>query len=120
MWIHINHGDEGLRRFLYRLRDLVSSKDHPGSVLVEPQQWKSYKNAMKRMKKLELEPPAAWATLLMKETVEEDIIRIIEDDLQMESIASLGRNDWGRSLVLFHYVNDTSRKKSKHCDDVIL
>lgn len=46
MWIHLNHGDEGLERFF----GLISSISD--LVLLEPQPWKCYRAAAKRMRKL--------------------------------------------------------------------
>ena len=46
MWIHINHGDEGLRELVRRLVDTARF------VLVEPQPWKCYQTAARRMRKL--------------------------------------------------------------------
>ena len=67
-WIHLNHGDAGLRRFFARvLADL-----RPGGVFVfEPQPWKSYgkrKNASdatrKHFAEIAIKPPAFPALLL--------------------------------------------------------
>jgi 2-polyprenyl-3-methyl-5-hydroxy-6-metoxy-1,4-benzoquinol methylase len=51
MWIHLNFGDQGLHTFLQRSASLLSPVNG-GSLLVEPQPWKCYKNAEKRCKKL--------------------------------------------------------------------
>jgi hypothetical protein len=39
MWIHLNHGDDGLSRFL----EVVASYTH--YLLLEPQPWKCYQTA---------------------------------------------------------------------------
>jgi Bicoid-interacting protein 3 (Bin3) len=44
-WIHINHGDEGLRLLFQRLYNALSLG---GLLLLEPQPWKSYKQALKK------------------------------------------------------------------------
>lgn len=45
MWIHINNGDEGLINFLSFIRDLSET------IIIEPQPWKCYRNAQRRMRK---------------------------------------------------------------------
>lgn len=44
MWIHLNNGDEGFKQFLYEI-SLLSD-----TVVLEPQSWKSYRAAVKRLK----------------------------------------------------------------------
>lgn len=44
MWIHLNHGDSGLEKFLYNVCEY-------GKIIVlEPQTWDSYKTAVRRLK----------------------------------------------------------------------
>lgn len=45
MWIHINNGDEGLMHFLSFIQDISET------IIIEPQPWKCYRNAQRRMKK---------------------------------------------------------------------
>lgn len=45
MWIHINNGDEGLINFLSFIQDISET------IIIEPQPWKCYRNAQRRMKK---------------------------------------------------------------------
>lgn len=60
MWIHLNHGDDGLKRFLHSIADLTTDK---GSLLIEPQPWKCYKKASKRLRKLGMPPPMYYGKL---------------------------------------------------------
>merc|ERR1712059_96084 len=46
MWVHLNHGDEGLRSFLSLLCRLGRY------LLLEPQPWKCYQTASRRMRRL--------------------------------------------------------------------
>lgn len=60
-WMHLHHGDSGLRRLFSSLFALLS----PGGVVViEPQEWENYKSAVKKnkdlrptFKTLEIRPP---------------------------------------------------------------
>lgn len=45
-WVHLNWGDDGLRRFFAKLRDSLVPG---GLLLLEPQPWKSYQNARHKM-----------------------------------------------------------------------
>jgi len=52
MWIHLNHGDDGLISCLNRSVSLLHTN---GSLIIEPQLWKCYKNNNKRCRKLGIE-----------------------------------------------------------------
>lgn len=45
MWIHINNGDQGLTQVLKFI------KENSRTVIIEPQPWKCYKNAQRRMRR---------------------------------------------------------------------
>ncbi|GBN68832.1 Pre-miRNA 5'-monophosphate methyltransferase, partial [Araneus ventricosus] len=92
MWIHLNHGDNGLDNFLHIISKLGKF------LLLEPQEWKSYKSALRRMARLNRE---AFALEKLKTR---DIIHHL-----MHVLAQYGKNEhqcfgetsWGRSLFLF-------------------
>jgi hypothetical protein len=70
MWIHLNHGDDGLIGCLTRS---VSYLHTNGSLIIEPQLWKCYKNNNKRCRKLGIERttllPAAAAAVAIRPTL---------------------------------------------------
>lgn len=45
MWIHLNNGDEGLTEFLKYIKTVSRT------IVIEPQPWKCYRNAQRRVKK---------------------------------------------------------------------
>lgn len=45
MWIHLNNGDEGLVDFLKYIKSISRT------IIIEPQPWKCYRNAQRRLKK---------------------------------------------------------------------
>jgi SAM-dependent methyltransferase len=99
MWVHLNHGDAGLRLFFDRACALLASK---GVILVEPQSWRSYKTARKRALKLQLPEPKYWATITLKRP-EQDI-----DDIclkRFSSVLYLGKEMWSRSLSIYSNVS---------------
>lgn len=68
MWIHLNHGDSGLMEFIY------SVCKYSDLVFLEPQIWKSYRTAVKRLKQFHEEFPH-YKTIKHKGNME----KIIED-----------------------------------------
>lgn len=120
MWIHLNHSDTGLRLFLTKLSNLTR-----GSLIIEPQEWKSYKNAFKRTKRLGMEKPKYYDNLQIRENIESHIIDFVQSfeiaSKQYHFCASitqkLGREKWGRSILLFH-VNDDSTFKKRSIENI--
>lgn len=94
MWIHVNHGDDGLRNFLTILYNLTSS-----DILVEPQLWKSYRTAAQRCRRLNLPELPYYQILTMRDTNRE-----VESYLSSLGCDFLWKRDtkgWGRALLLF-------------------
>ena len=100
MWIHLNHGDEGLETLFDRCADLLSMTTTMGALLVEPQAWRSYKNARKRVRNLQLPEPKFWRSISYKNP-EEDIEKIIESRTQFNAVIPLGREMWGRYCSIY-------------------
>jgi hypothetical protein len=149
MWIHLNHGDEGLLDCLQRSAALLNPT---GSLVVEPQPWKCYKSADKRCRKLGITRPLHYSALLIRD-IEVEMVRIvmgasthggadstalstapaskaaeqsgngakasassaatgatfatggkrdISGEMGMGSYWDLGKEGWGRSILIFH------------------
>ncbi|XP_051624838.1 RNA 5'-monophosphate methyltransferase isoform X2 [Manacus candei] len=95
MWIHLRHGDGGLREFLA----FLASR---GSVLLlEPQPWKCYRAAARRLRRAGRADFEHFRSLGIRGDVEGGISRILTRDCAMESLGCLGSTDWRRSLLLF-------------------
>ncbi|XP_027766064.1 pre-miRNA 5'-monophosphate methyltransferase [Empidonax traillii] len=95
MWIHLRHGDAGLREFLA----FISSA---GSVLLlEPQPWKCYRAAARRMRRAGREEPEHFRSLEIRGDVEGGIGRFLRRECRMESLGCLGSTRWRRSVLLF-------------------
>ena len=118
MWIHLNHGDDGLRNFLYNTIDLLTNK---GSLLIEPQPWKCYKKAAKRLRKLGMPNPSFYGKLNIND-IEKQITQMMMkndknnsdiNDKLFTSYNSYGPDpNWGRTLIMFH--KDITIRKRKH------
>lgn len=99
MWIHLNHGNSGLRKFIEVLCGLTDS------VIIEPQPLKCYKTAQRRMRKLKLEE----YSLLKNEEefkfksdkeLEEFLSELFEEN-GLKFVKYLGETHWSRKLMLF-------------------
>mmetsp|Transcript_6953 Transcript_6953/g.13894 ORF Transcript_6953/g.13894 Transcript_6953/m.13894 type:complete len:338 (+) Transcript_6953:91-1104(+) len=100
MWVHLNYGDEGLIRLLQRI-----GKCTRGSLVIEPQLWKSYRNAKRRLRRAGATVPASFLEIGIGSQVELDAF--IEEELSkwFPSYHKLGTTEnWGRNV--WEYVKD--------------
>ncbi|XP_069826268.1 RNA 5'-monophosphate methyltransferase [Dendropsophus ebraccatus] len=95
MWIHLNHGDNGLVEFLNRLKTLCDY------LLIEPQPWKCYRSAARRLRKLGRQDFDHFHTLSICGDMEKEITKIMIKDGSSELIHRFGKTSWDRSLLLF-------------------
>ncbi|XP_072034413.1 pre-miRNA 5'-monophosphate methyltransferase-like [Amphiura filiformis] len=95
MWIHLHQGDSGLLTFL----EQVSKRTR--YLIIEPQPWKCYKSAVRRVKKLG--QPMQWQSLSelqIREDVVDRIVKHLVTECNMEIVQRLGETDWERQLLL--------------------
>lgn len=95
MWIHLNHGDDGLRQFL----QYISSRCD--FLLVEPQTWKCYRNASRRMRRLKKVMFQDIGKLSWNNDVVQRIDEFIQNDCNMTIEQYFGITEWGRPLTLY-------------------
>ncbi|XP_069735122.1 RNA 5'-monophosphate methyltransferase [Phaenicophaeus curvirostris] len=95
MWIHLNHGDGGLRDFLSFLASLCEY------LLVEPQPWKCYRAAARRLRKLGRNDFDHFRSLAIRGDMVEKVTQILTNDCAMELVCCFGSTSWDRSLLLF-------------------
>lgn len=98
MWIHLNNGDSGLQLFLKQIAYISDI------LVVEPQRWKNYKDAVRRMKRgagIEDAFPH-FPKLKWRETVEEDIQSYLESEsCNMKLIYKTDPSNWGRKISVY-------------------
>jgi SAM-dependent methyltransferase len=95
MWIHLNYGDEGLRQFL------ISVSMRTNMVVIEPQPWKCYRTAVRRMKRSGGNFPE-FANLKIRQGVAVAIENIFLNECNFIKIKREGLyTHWGRELLLF-------------------
>ncbi|KAL2293826.1 hypothetical protein Nmel_018891 [Mimus melanotis] len=95
MWIHLNHGDRGLLEFLALLASLCSF------VLLEPQPWRCYRAAARRLRRLGRRDFEHFRSLQIRGDMAQSITRILTQDCAMELVCCFGSTAWDRSLLLF-------------------
>ena len=110
MWIHLNYGDQGLKRLLSKLATACASL-----LVIEPQRWKSYKNAVERCRRRHMEKFSAYSDLTWRGTEVEGLIsRYLSKSMSFEllqqstcphEIVSSDVMFWGRNMLIFR----------KHC-----
>ena len=94
MWIHLHHGDSGLRDFL---RYITSKAKY---LIVEPQPWKCYRNANRRMKKLDCKPFPYFDELKWRNDVDEKILNFLVEECSMTLCETFGKTNWDRRICL--------------------
>ena len=94
MWVHLHHGDSGLRSMLHKLANLSRR------LLVEPQPWKCYKTAERRAKRAGEEPFPAMKDLKIRGPgVEQGVLDMCKE-AGMEVEEEYGETKWSRRVVL--------------------
>ncbi|KAJ0394047.1 hypothetical protein P43SY_000968 [Pythium insidiosum] len=93
MWIHLNHGDDGLWRFLGTVADMT---EH---LIVEPQPWKCYRNALKRLARLRAPVPPSFKGLQVRENVLDKMDAFLRERFRFR--APLGKTNWSRPMLLY-------------------
>ncbi len=98
MWVHLNHGEDGLKRFLGNLSNFCR---HGGLLVLEPQPWKCYQTAARRMRKLN-RPPFKHLDQITerKEKLLPHIVTMCESQ-GFSKLEVLGETSWKRPIMLF-------------------
>jgi len=97
MWIHLNTGDEGLRSFLCYISSIAEY------ILIEPQHWKCYRAAVRRMRKLGCESFEHFPSLEWRHDVDQQIVKYLQSPACcLKLVKHLGQTElWSRALYLF-------------------
>ncbi|XP_018568615.1 probable RNA methyltransferase CG11342 [Anoplophora glabripennis] len=94
MWIHLNNGDVGLRKFLKEVSNICEL------LVIEPQPWKCYKTAVKRMKQNNFTFPL-FCELRIRKNVEDEIEQYLTLECGLSKVAESNRTKWDRKLLIF-------------------
>lgn len=99
LWIHINHGDEGLKQFL----KTITCASHTTYLIMEAQPWKCYRTAARRAKRANQPSFPYYDSLTVRGNITEFINDYITGECKMTKVKELGTTDWGRKIVLYFH-----------------
>ncbi|XP_017070991.1 probable RNA methyltransferase CG11342 [Drosophila eugracilis] len=94
MWIHLNHHDQGLQLFLKKLGNLAEL------LVVEPQPWKCYQTAQRRLKKAGEDFPL-FLELKWRSDVDLQIENYLEKTLDRRKIFESTPTKWQRKICFY-------------------
>lgn len=95
MWIHLNNGDDGLMRFLNRVHALSQM------LVIEPQPWRCYQRAVRRVKRSANDTFPLFEGLQLRRTIEYDIKRHLKDECQLDIIYESVPTKWNRKICFY-------------------
>lgn len=96
MWIHLNHGDAGLESLLTCLANWADN------IILEPQPWKCYRNAARRLRRANRPPfPYPPDSLVHRSEILDHIDDVFRNRLGMQLHAHLGHSEWQRPVLWY-------------------
>lgn len=94
MWIHLNHHDKGLQEFLQLMSDWAEV------LLLEPQPWKCYQTAQRRMSRAG-KPFALFGELKWRSNIEQEIDNYLRELLGRRKTHRTTATKWQRSISFY-------------------
>ncbi|XP_011310146.1 probable RNA methyltransferase CG11342 isoform X2 [Fopius arisanus] len=96
MWIHLNHGDEGLVKFLEEICQMTEM------LVIEPQPWNCYRKASRRMRRGGEEDFPLINKLKLTGRMERHVEKIVcGEKCAFRQITTTQDNNWGRKILIF-------------------
>nr|XP_033326588.1 probable RNA methyltransferase CG11342 isoform X1 [Megalopta genalis]XP_033326589.1 probable RNA methyltransferase CG11342 isoform X2 [Megalopta genalis]XP_033326590.1 probable RNA methyltransferase CG11342 isoform X2 [Megalopta genalis]XP_033326591.1 probable RNA methyltransferase CG11342 isoform X2 [Megalopta genalis]XP_033326592.1 probable RNA methyltransferase CG11342 isoform X2 [Megalopta genalis]XP_033326594.1 probable RNA methyltransferase CG11342 isoform X1 [Megalopta genalis]XP_03 len=95
MWIHLNHGDKGLIKFLRKACSLTDM------IVIEPQLWPGYEKACKRLKRSKGEDFPLFETLRLRGDPAAHIHSILSQLCNFRRIKVTAENTWNRKILIY-------------------
>lgn len=105
MWIHINHGDEALKDFI------VALSKKTDLLVIEPQPWKCYTRAVRRVKKSNSEPFKHFDSLKIRKGIETFIDSLLFEQCDFTKCLESAPTSWGRQVRFYKTNRSTSHEK---------
>ncbi len=97
MWIHLNHGDDGLRIFIQKL------STYARYLLLEPQPWRCYQTAARRMRKLKQPEFEHLSEINYRcEQLRPFTLKLCKDH-NLVLVQNFGSTDWKREVIFFRH-----------------
>uniref|UniRef100_A0A1B6CG44 RNA methyltransferase n=1 Tax=Clastoptera arizonana TaxID=38151 RepID=A0A1B6CG44_9HEMI len=101
MWIHLNYGDEALKEFLLYVSNQTDM------LVLEPQPWRCYLRAVRRLKRAENGTFEKFSKLKMRLSIEDDIENILIEECKFNQVLKTEETPWGRIITFY-------KRKKKH------
>lgn len=97
MWVHLNHGDEGLAHLLQTVSRWADV------LILEPQPWKCYSTAARRLRRMGLAPHERLASLRWREAqLPAAVHRTLTQECGMDGFSDMGVSEaWKRAVLLY-------------------
>lgn len=95
MWIHLNHGDSGLIKFLKTVCEISDM------IVVEPQEWKSYRKASRRLRRANVDDFSLLNKLKYTGNMLKHIANILENECNFSNVMITDENNWQRRLLIY-------------------
>lgn len=95
MWIHINHGDKVLKDFL------VAISKKTDLLVLEPQPWKCYTRAVRRLKRSNSEPFKHFDSLKIRKEIEKYIDSVLVEECNFTKCLQTAPTSWGRQVRFY-------------------
>lgn len=93
MWIHLNHGDDGLIEFLSKMKQMTQF------LIIEPQPWRCYTTALRRLKRAN-HMFNKFKELKIRDNVEIEIESILKN-LKLQKIYETLPTKWNRKICFY-------------------
>ncbi|XP_076669531.1 putative RNA methyltransferase CG11342 isoform X2 [Andrena cerasifolii] len=95
MWIHLNRGDDGLVEFLKKACSLADR------IVIEPQPWRCYRNASRRLRRSKGDDFPLLKTLKLTGDPAAHIEHILTESCSFRRVTVTGDNEWKRRLLIY-------------------
>ncbi|XP_054275308.1 probable RNA methyltransferase CG11342 [Macrosteles quadrilineatus] len=95
MWIHLNHGDDGLKHFI------TSVSDTTNIIVVEAQPWRCYTRAVNRMKHSKVESFPMFDQLKIRQEVEDHIDNLLTKECNFTKVLQSSPTKWKRQINIY-------------------
>lgn len=95
MWIHLNNGDTGLMRFLDHVQQFSRM------LIIEPQPWRCYQTAVRRMKRGANKSFPLFADLKLRQNIEFHITQHLRVVCKLKIIYESQPTKWNRKIYFF-------------------
>ena len=107
MWIHLNRGEPGLLKLFEQCQRLTNKW-----LILEPQPWKCYMTAARRMRKLKKPEFEHLETIVHRQDKLLPYLTGICETVGFKLVSQLGQTNWERKIFLFEKISSKGIKEN--------